>query len=50
MFESHKDCLFNNKIIRKSRQTFKSELHNVHTIEIKKVTLSTNDDERLQKI
>ena len=48
MFENYRDCLFNNKIIRKLQQTFKSELHNVHTIEINKLALSSNDDKRLQ--
>ena len=48
MFEHYKDCLFNNKIIRKAQQTFKSELHEVHTIEINNVPLSSNDNKRLQ--
>ena len=48
MFEHYKDCLFNNKIIRKAQQTFKSQLHDVHTIEINKVALSSNDNKRLQ--
>ena len=47
MFENFKECLFNNKIIRKSQQTFKSELE-LHTIEINKVALSSNDNKRLQ--
>ena len=48
MFEHYKDCLFNNKIIRKAQQTFKIQLHDVHTIEINKVALSSNDNKRLQ--
>ena len=48
MFEHCKDCLFNNKIIRKAQQTFKSELHDVLSIEINKVALSSNDNKRLQ--
>ena len=47
MFENYKDCLFKNKVIRKSQQTFKSELHDVHTIEINKIALSSNDNKRL---
>ena len=47
MFENFKECLFNNKIIRKSQETFKSELE-LHTIEINKVALSSNDNKRLQ--
>ena len=43
-----KDCLFNNEIILKSQQRFKSEAHNVYTGEINKIALSSNDDKRLQ--
>ena len=48
MFENYKDCLFNNKIILKSQQRFKSDHHNVYTEEINKIALSSNDDKRLQ--
>ena len=48
MFENYKDSLFNNKIILKSQQRFKSYNHNVYTEEINKITLSSNDDKRLQ--
>ena len=40
--------MFNNKIILKSQQRFKSDHHKVYTEEIKKIALSSNDDERLQ--
>ena len=50
MLENYKDSLFNDKIILKSQQTFKSQLHNVYTIEINKIALSSNDDKRLQKL
>ena len=43
MFKDHKDCFFNNKIILKSQQRFKSDHHNVYTIEINKTALSSND-------
>ena len=46
MFENFKYCLFKGKIILKSQQTFRSELHNVHTLEINKVVLSGNDNNR----
>ena len=46
MFKNFKYCFFKGEIIRKSQQTFKSELHNVHTIEINKVELSGNDNKR----
>ena len=48
MFENYKDCLFNNKIILKSQQRFKSNHHKVYTEEINKIALSSNDDNRLQ--
>ena len=47
-FNDHKDCLLNNEIILKSQQRFKSERHNVHTEQINKIALSSNDDKRLQ--
>ena len=47
-FPDYKDCLLNNEIILKSQQLFKSERHNVYTQEINKITLSSNDDIRLQ--
>ena len=49
MFENYIDCLFNNKMILKSQQRFKSDHHNVHTEQINKIALSRNDDETLQR-
>ena len=46
-FSYYKDCLFNNNVILKSQQRFKSELHNVYTEEVNKVALSSNDDKRV---
>ena len=48
MFENYKDSLFNNQIILKSQQRFNSDCHEVHTEEIDKIALSSNDDKRLQ--
>ena len=48
MFEKYTDCLFNDKIILKSQQRFKSDYHNVYTEQINKIALSSNDDKRLQ--
>ena len=48
MFKNYKDCYFNNKIILKSQQRFKNDHHNVYTEQINKITLSGNDDKRLQ--
>ena len=48
MFKSYVDCLFNDKIILKSQQRFKSDCHNVYTEQINKIALSSNDDKRLE--
>ena len=50
IFENYKDSLFNNKIILKSQQRFKSDHHRVYTEEFNKIALSSNDDKRLQTI
>ena len=47
-FNDYKDCLLNNEIVLKSQQIFKSEAHYVYTEEINKISLSSNDDKRLQ--
>ena len=47
-FYDYKDCLLNNDIILKSQQRFKSERHDVYAEEINKMSLSSNDDKRLQ--
>ena len=39
---------FNDKIILKSQQRFKSDHHNVYTDKVNKIALSSNDDKRLQ--
>ena len=48
MFKNYKDWLLNNKIILQSQQRFKSDHHNVHTEQINKIALSSDDDKRLQ--
>ena len=48
IFENYKDSLFNNEVILKSQQRFKSDYHKVYTKEINKIVLSSNDDKRLQ--
>ena len=48
MFENYKDWLFNDKIILKSQQRFKSNHHEVYTQEFNKIVLSSDDDKRLQ--
>ena len=49
IFKNDNDCLFNNKIILKSQQRFKSDHHNAYTEQINKIALSSNDDKRFQK-
>ena len=46
-FIYYKDCLFNNNVILKSQQRFKSELYSVYTEEVNKIALSSNDDKRI---
>ena len=48
MFENYKDSLFNDKIVVKSQQIFRSDYHSVYTEEVNKIALSSNDDKRLQ--
>ena len=48
MFESYKDCLFNDEAILKSQQRFKSDHHKVYTEEVNKIAWSSDDDKRLQ--
>ena len=48
MFENYKDSLFNNKVILKSQQRFKSDHHKVYTEEVNKIALISNGDKRLQ--
>ena len=38
MFENYTDCLFNDKIILKSQQRFKSVYHNVYTEQINMIS------------
>ena len=47
-FSDYKNCLMNNKVILKSQQRFKRELHDVYTEEVNTIALSSNDDKRLQ--
>ena len=47
-FNDYKNCLMNNKFILESQQRFKSELRYVHTAEVNKIALSSNDDKGLE--
>ena len=46
--KNYKDSLFNDKVILKSQQRFKSDHHKVYTEEVNKIALSSNDDKRLK--
>ena len=48
MFENYKESLFDDKIILRSQQRFRSNHHRVYTEEVNKIALSSNDDKRIQ--
>ena len=48
MFKTYKDCLFNGKIILKPQQRFKSDHHEVYAEEVNNISLSSDDNKRLQ--
>ena len=47
-FKNYVDALFNDEVIIKSQQRFRSDHHKVYTEEVNKIALSSNDDKRLQ--
>ena len=47
-FKNYVDSLFNDEVIIKSQQRFRSNHHRVYTEEVNKIALSSNDDKRLQ--
>ena len=50
VFKNYIDCLFNDKVILKSQQRFKSDHHDVYTEQINKIALSSTDGKRLRTI
>ena len=48
-FDDYKDCLFNPDAIYRSQLMFRSSKHEVHTIEVNKVTLNRDDDKQISK-
>ena len=50
IFKNYIDSLFNNEIIIRSQQRFKSNHHDVCTEEVNKIALSSNDDKRIQTL
>ena len=47
MFENYTNCSFNNKIILKSQQTFKSDHRKEYTEEVNKIALNSSNGKRL---
>ena len=47
-FKNYADALFNNTVILKSQQRFRSYYHKVYTEEVNKIELSSNVDKRIQ--
>ena len=45
-FKNYADALFNDKVMLRSQQNFKSDHHRVYTEEINKIALSSYDDKR----
>ena len=48
-FEDYKTCLFSDSTEYRSQLMFRSAKHEVHTIEVNKVTLNRDDDERISR-
>ena len=48
-FEDYKTCLFSDSTEYRSQLMFRSAKHEVHTIEVNKVTLNSDDDKRISK-
>ena len=47
-FDDYKDSVLKNKTILRSQKRFKSDHHNVYTVDVNKVAISSNDDKRIQ--
>ena len=48
-FEDYKTCLFNDSTQYRSQLMFRSSKHEVRTIEVNKVALNRDDDQRISK-
>ena len=47
-FKNYVDALFNDEVIIRSQQRFRSDHHRVYTEQVNKIALSSNDDKRIQ--
>ena len=48
MFKNYKDSSFNDEVIIRSQQRFRSDHHRVYTEEVSKIALRSNNDKRIQ--
>ena len=48
-FEDYKNCLFDNSSEYRAQLMFRSSKHEVHTIEVNKVTINRNDNKRISR-
>ena len=48
MFGNYVDALFNDEVIIRLQQRFRSDHHRVYTEQVNKIALSSNDDKRIQ--
>ena len=48
--ENYKESAKSKKLISKSQQSFGTKKHNVFAQEVNKISLSANDDKRIQSI
>ena len=48
IFKNYVDAVFNDKVLIKLQQRFRSDHHKVYTEEVNKIALSSNDDKRIQ--
>ena len=48
LLNNYLDSLFKNKVLHRSQQRFRSDHHKVYTEEVNNITLSSNDDKRIQ--
>ena len=48
MFKNYQGSLFNDEVLTRSQQRFRSDHHRVYTEEVNKIALSSNDDKRMQ--
>ena len=46
-FDDYKDCLFKGKEIYKSQLLFRSDKHDIKTLEVNKLALNSQDDKRI---